>query len=300
MFKTYVAPKCFLCHSNSVSQRCPIDVFRYLDYRTFLETFYRTKKPHGYSYRKFSQRAHLRSPNYLKLVIEGKRNLTAAMASRFADACGLHGDAKEYFEKLVEFNQARSTEDRNRAYHQLTSFSRYRRAQKLEVAHGQYHSKWYLPAIRELAARTDFKNDPNWIAPRLLPPITSREAAQALELLLRLGLLQRDDTGRLFQGSPVLTTGPETKGLHIVSYHKSMMIKAAESIDIVAPSERDISSLTMCLGPGGLNKLKEQIQAFRNELIKLAETEPDPRQVVQLNIQLFPLSKRDDDQGESK
>lgn len=290
----------FLCHSNSVTLRCPIDVFRYLDYRIFLEAFYLTKKPQGYSYRKFSQRARLRSPNYLKLVIEGKRNLTAAMAKRFADTCDLHGEAKEYFEKLVEFNQAKSTEERNRAYHQLTTFSRYRRAQKLEMAHGQYHSKWYLPAIRELAARTDFKEDPNWIAKKLVPPITPREAVQALEVLLRLGLLQRDDEGRLFQGSPVLTTGPETSGLHIVSYHKSMMIQAAESIDHVAPGERDISSLTMCLGPSGLKRLKEQIQAFRSELIKLAETEPNPKQVVQLNMQLFPLSKSEDDRGESK
>lgn len=73
-----------------------------------------------------------------------------------------------------------------------------------------------------------------------------------------------------------------------------MMLQAAKSIDTVASPARDISSLTMCLGPKGLKDLKARIQAFRNELIKLAEAEPTPKQVVQLNIQLFPLSEEDE------
>jgi uncharacterized protein (TIGR02147 family) len=289
-----------LSRCKRVTKRCAIDVFQYLDYRAFLKAFYDAKKPSGYSYRRFSQQAHLRSPNYLKLIISGERNLTDEMAKRFAKACNLSGDSADYFVQLVGFNQAKTIEERSRYYQRLTAFRRYRKAQKLEVAHAAYHSKWYLPAIRELAARSDFRNDPEWIAKRLEPSISPREAARAVEVLLHLGLLEKDDTGRVFQGAPVLTTGAETANLHIGNYHKCMMRQAAESIDTKKAQERDISSLTMCLGPSGLNALKERIQAFRGELIKLAETEPNPKQVVQLNIQLFPLSKKDDDRGGSE
>jgi uncharacterized protein (TIGR02147 family) len=295
-----VACRTRFCQARVVTTRCPIDVFQYLDYRAFLEAFYVARKSRGYSYRRFSQQARLRSPNYLKLVILGERNITPEMAKQFAKACDLSGEAAEYFQHLVGFNQAKTSDERTLYYGRLTAFRRYRKAQKLEMAQAAYHSHWYLPAIRELAARSDFKNDPKWIAERLEPSITPREAAQAIEILLRLGLLHTDERDRVFQGSPVLTTGPETKGMHIGNYHKCMMERAAASIDTIRSAERDISSLTMCLGPIGLKALKERIQAFRGELIKLAESEPNPKQVVQLNMQLFPLSKRDEDQGGSE
>src|SRR6188508_2989937 len=159
--------------SNAVRarRRSPIDVFRYLDYRAFLADYYKTKKDRGFSYRAFSRAAGLGAPNYLKLVIAGQRNLTAAMAARFASACGLAGEAAEYFEQLVLFNQARSAEQRNAAYAKLMAFSRYRRAQKLEVAQAAYHSTWFLPALRELAVSAAFREDPEWLAELLLPAI---------------------------------------------------------------------------------------------------------------------------------
>jgi uncharacterized protein (TIGR02147 family) len=283
-----------------VTRRCPIDVFRYLDYRAFLSAFYNARKSQGYSYRTFARRAGFASPNYLKLVIQGKRNLTQQMAERFANACNLKGDAKAYFQALVAFNQSQSVEDRNRFYVALSSFKRYRSAQKLELAHAAYYSKWYLPAIRELAARSDFKDDFEWIAEQLVPAITPRDATHALETLLCLGLLQRDNQGRIVQTTPVVTTGPETEGMHITNYHRAMMAQAAESMETIDATERDISSLTLCLGSEKLKALKKRIQAFRAELLELSETDRDPKQVVQINFQLFPLSRRPNDQGELK
>lgn len=70
-------------------RRCPIDVFSYHDYRLFLADYYQAKKPKGFSYRAFSRDAGLGAPNYLKLVIDGKRNPTGEMATRFAAACAL-------------------------------------------------------------------------------------------------------------------------------------------------------------------------------------------------------------------
>jgi len=48
--------------------------------------------------------------------------------------------------------------------------------------------------------------------------------------------------------------------------------------------------LTFCVSPEGLERLKRRIQAFRRELIEMVEAEPERNQVVQLNLQLFPLS----------
>ena len=266
------------------------DVFAYLDYRAFLRDHYESRKGRGFSFRAFARKANLGSPNYLKLVMDGERNLSGPMAARFARACGLGGAAAACFEPLVPRGQARPSTGRPAAYDRLKGFRRYRSVQKLELDHAEYHSTWYLPAIRELAAREGFRADPAWIARTLRPRITVTEARRALDTLLRLGLLTRREDGSVRRAQAHVTTGPETSGLHITRYHRMMMERASEAIDRVPAAERDISSLTLCLGPSGLADLKRRVQAFRRELLDLSEQDPAPDQVVQLNMQLFPLS----------
>lgn len=269
------------------------DVFTYLDYRAFLRSAYDERKARGrgFSFRAFSRMAGLRSPNYLKLVIDGERNLSEAMAPRFAAALGLSDDAARYFVDLVAFNQARDAQGRNAAYARLSGFRRYRSAHRLELAHAAYHSTWYLPAIRELAARKGFEADPEWIAPRLRPPIPKEDARSGLATLFELGLLVQDARGRVSQGEALVSTGPETAGHHIGNYHRMMMERAAAAIDEVAAPERDVSSLTLCVGAKGLAEIKDRIQKFRRELLELSTRETDPRDVVQINFQLFPLTQ---------
>jgi uncharacterized protein (TIGR02147 family) len=282
-----------------VADRAPIDIFKYLDYRKFLADYYRSRKPSGFSYRVFSRRAGVSSPNYLKLVIQGERNLTASMAVRFAKACNLQDESADYFANLVRFNQAKTLAERDRVYQDLNAFKRYRSCQRLELAHAAYCSNWYMPAIREMAARADFREDPKWIAKQLWPSIKPSQAANALDDLLRIGLLQRNSNGRIFQGTPFVTTGAETEDMHVAQYHRAMMVRAAEAIDSIPASERDISSLTFCFSRNGITELKKRMRLFRQEIIGIAEAEPAPHQVFQLNLQLFPLSISGDGEGEA-
>lgn len=269
------------------------DVYEYLDYRAYLRDFYAAKKKEAraFSYRAFARRAGVAAPNYLKLVMEGERNLSAKVAERFAKACSLDAEASRYFVHLVAFNQASTAAERGEQYGKLTSFQRYRQAQKLDIAHAAYYSEWYIPAIRELAASSAFREDCDWLANQMLPQITPLQAQRALETLLALGLLVRDEAGQLRQSEALLSTGPETRGLHIGAFHRAMTQRALESIDLVPPEERDISSLTLCVRREGLATLKKRVQRFRRELLELSAAEADPEQVVQINFQLFPLTR---------
>ena len=265
-------------------------MFRYLDYRSYLADLYAAKKKKGFSFRAFSRAAGLGAPNYLKLVIAGQRNLTPDMAERFAEACGLQNDAADYFKHLVEFNQARTQEKRNAAYERLTGFVRYRKAQRIEVAQAAYHSTWYMPAIRELVVSPAFREDPEWVAAALVPPVKPQDVKSAIETLLELGLLHRDPHGQLRQTSAVVSTGAQTQSMHIRNYHAQMLERAGASMELVPAAQRDITSLTFCLPEDGIEKLKERLAEFRRELIELAESQSDRGQVVQLNLQLFPLT----------
>jgi uncharacterized protein (TIGR02147 family) len=269
------------------------DVFAYLDFRAYLRDYYEQRKASAaLSYRGFSRRARLRSPNYLKLVIDGQRNLTAAMSQRFADACGLRGKAADFFLALVRFGQARNQEERAAYYQALRRFERYRQAHRLDGAQEAYHSTWYLPVIRELCGTRGFSEDPTWIARSLIPPIRPEQAESALALLLELRLLERDADGALRQGQGVVSTGADrVRSLHLRSFHRKMLELAASSLDRLPAPRRDISALTLRLGPDGIAKLKQRMQELRRELIDMAESEDETTQVVHVGLQVFPLSR---------
>src|SRR5262249_59719825 len=120
---------------------------------------------------------------------------------RFARACRLNEESTEYFKLLVAFNQASDDAERNPLHERLSRFARFRSAQPLELAQKEYHSSWFIPAIRELVTCPGFVEDAAWIAVNLEPNITEREAAHALDVLQRLGLLERDGGGRLVQAT---------------------------------------------------------------------------------------------------
>lgn len=279
-------------HSRSAKRtRAPIDVFKYRDYREFLAAFYAHKKPSGLSYRAFARLAGLGAPNYLKLVIDGKRNLSSETAERFAVACKLSGDAKEYFKLLVAFNQADTDEERNALHEQMSRFARFRSTQRLDLAEKEYYSSWYIPVVRELVVCQGFVDNPAWIASVLNPPVTEKEAARALEVLTSLGLLERDERGRLVQSSRAVTTGVQASGLYLRNYHAEAMQRAVAAMQTVPAEERYISALTLSVSAATLADVRRRVFEFRQELAALCDADPAPNQIIQLNLQLFPLSQ---------
>jgi uncharacterized protein (TIGR02147 family) len=279
-----------------MARRRAVDVFEFRDYRQFLRAYYETARAAGQAVtlRAFSKRAGLRSPNYLKLVMDGARNLTPSMAARFAEASNLQGEAGEYFCELVSFNQAKTAAERATAYERVRRFARYRKVHTLDAAQEAYHSSWYLPAVRELVTHRDFREDPRWIARQLFPPIAPREAERALATLLELQLLRRNKDGRLEQAEPLVKTPDGPLGHHVVSYHRCMLDRAKAALDEVPRDEREIAALTLCLSRKQFVELKQHLERFRAELLQGYVTGPDATRLVQVNLQLFPLSVKED------
>jgi uncharacterized protein (TIGR02147 family) len=271
-----------------------VNIYGYTDYRVFLADFYRAEKAKKhFSHRAFSRRAGLRSSNYLYLVMRGERALSAEMAPRFAEACRLSKTEAEYFCELVAFGRATTIAERNRCYERLARFRGFRAAHRLDGAQAAYHASWYVPAIRELAARADFADDPRWVASMLLPPISPAQAKDALDTLSSLGLLVRCEDGRLRQAEPLVTTGKGPLGLHVVNYHRAMLERATDALESLPREERDISTLTLCVSEAGMERIKERVRALRRELLSEAEKEGPPMRVVQVNFQVFPLTKKE-------
>jgi uncharacterized protein (TIGR02147 family) len=274
-------------------RKSEVSVYDFLDYRSYLRAHYeQTKRTRAsYSFRLFSKLAGLRSPNFLKLVIEGQRNLSADSVRRFSDALAHDKGEAEFFSDLVAFNQADSLAEKNRAFERIAASRRFRSARRIDGDLFAYLSHWYNPAIRELAARDDFNEDPRWIASHLHPAISPAEAAQAMQLLLSLGLLVRDsETGRVLRGEPTLTTEHEVSSLGAMAFHRQMIERAAESMETVPYALRDLAALTVCVSPKTAALVKDRIHQFREAMAELCDSDSEGSVVYQLNVQWFPLS----------
>lgn len=284
--------------SSKRSKNAAVSVYDFLDYRAYLRAYYEAAKRTrpSFSFRLFSKLAGLRSPNFLKLVIDGQRNLGADSVQRFAAALQLTGADAEFFGDLVALGQAETLADKNRAFERISGSRRFRAARRIDGDLFAYLSHWYGPAIRELAARDDFQEEPRWIAGQLRPKVSPAEAAETMKLLLSLGLLVRDaKTGRVARGEPTLTTEHEVRSLGAAAFHRQMLERAAQSIESVPRELRDLAALTVCVSPQTVALVKQRIHQFRESLTELCDSDTEASTVYQLNVQWFPLSLSKED-----
>jgi uncharacterized protein (TIGR02147 family) len=264
----------------------------YLDYRAYLKdmfSFMKKSNPH-FSYRYFSRVAGFASPNFLQLVMSGKRNLTPESAAKICKGFNLKKSEREYFENLVWLNQSNNHEDKNHYYKKIVNLKGNPQVRKLDKAAYEYFSQWYYPAVRELIVLGNRKWTPERITEAISPKITIKEAEKAIKALFELNLISVNEEGEYRQNEAFLTTGPEVQSLAVANFHKSMMKLGTESIDAHSHEKRDITSLTVSIKSDRIVELKALLAKTRRDILKEYCSDNECDTVYQLNMQLFPLS----------
>jgi uncharacterized protein (TIGR02147 family) len=272
-------------------------IFDYTDYREFLKDMFAFKKETmpSYSYRYFSRLAGFSSPNFLKLVMEGQRNLTNTSVAGIAKGFKLKKPERDFFENLVFMNQATEHAEQDHYYRKMIAAKSHGKVKAIETARYEYFSRWYLPVIRELVIFGDRKMTAEQIAEKLFPAVRAKDVETALSRLEALGLIQKDEQGQWQQTDSLLSTGPEVKSLLITNFHKEMIRLAEESITRHPAKTRDITALTISMKKNRMAELKQKIADFRKDILKEFATDESSDQVVQINIQAFPLTKPEDE-----
>jgi uncharacterized protein (TIGR02147 family) len=268
-------------------------IFEYDDYRVYLNDLYaRSKKENSkFSYRYFSRLAGFQSPNFLKRVMDGERNLTLPSIEKFAKALKLNKEEASFFRNLVLLNQAKSSEEKQTYAELLLKSQTYKKIHPLKESQFNYYNQWYLIPIRELVGLPGFKEDPEWIARQLIPAISGAEAERALDELLKLDLIERGPNGKLDQTQTHIKTDDQVISASLAQYHREMAKKAGESIDLIPRESREISSVTLGVSEKTLKKIKEMVRRLQLEIVEAASQDQDPHRICQVNFQIFPLTR---------
>lgn len=261
------------------------------DYRQFLKEYYDDRKLRSktFSYRQFCLKAGIRSPSLFLEVVEGRRNLTEASILQFIKGLGLTESDAHYFTALVHYNQANTAKTKQRWFEELRGMRRRVQARLIPLDQHEYYSRWYLPVLRELACRIDWKDDFSRLARSVRPALTTRQAKEAIGLLERLQLIRRQGNAWI-QPDSALTTGAEVDSLLVRSCNRQFADLAAEAIDAVPPSRRDASSMVVGISLEGFRRIKEEIRHFKERIARIAEDDAQADRVYALNLQLIPHS----------
>lgn len=276
-----------LCYSRGMTERP--SVYTYGNYRSFLQSMVRyLKERKEYSCRSFAAKAGLKAQSFIKLVIEGKRNLNADTAERVALALGLRKKEAEFFCQLVRFNQAKDLEEQNFYYQRLRRFARAELVQRRRVDTYELYSQWYHIPLYESFREEWQEVDVGGLA-RLLG-LRDYQVHSSMGLLERLSLIEREG-GRVRRRDAVIETPDEFSSLLVRNFHSEMGELAVRRLGELEQREREFRAVTFALSEESFEKLRVLLQEFSTQVGVDFSSDPSPKKLCQLNIQLFPLAE---------
>lgn len=268
------------------------DVLQYTNFRVYLRDYYEYKKKTqpSFSLRFFAEKAGLSSHAHLKLTIDGKRNITKGTVLKLIQGLGLEKQRAAYFESLVFFNQAQNDTEKQVYYAQLLKASPRSKLHKMDKAQFRIFQEWHHSVILEMVGLKDFRPIPDMISKKLRGLVTPAQVTESLQLLLELGLLVKTANGYR-QRDPLITTDDEVQDMMVKMYHFQMLKLSATMLADLPGNERDVSALTFGIKRSDFPNLKKHLQLMRKELLDFSAKAGEAEDVVQVNIQLFPLTR---------
>lgn len=267
-----------------------ISPLEFLDYREYLLAFFEYRKANApwYSYKVFGDGVGLDQSQVFR-ILQKNLHISKRALPRFVEYLKLNEKEAIYFEKLVELGRARSESETRRLFAEVLAL---KGAQSKELKNDQYelYSKWYHSVVRTLLGFVRIQNDYAALGAMVSPPISADEAKNSVELLQRLGLIERDAEGFWKLSDKTLTTGGDYSSKLIRAYQAESMKLAMQSLDIHEKSKRDINVMNMALDESAFKDCLAILNNARDEIRARVEKVNSPDRVMRFATAFFPVA----------
>lgn len=270
-----------------------LNIYNYLDFKAYLKDFYTIKKNgnKNFSYRFIAQKVGFKSAGQFTQILKGQLNLSQKLLPKFSTFLKLSKRETEYFELLVKFNQAKSQTEKSHFYERMISFKEVK-ATTLSPDQYKFYQKWYYAAIRDILSIYKFDGNFRKLANLVEPSISTAEAREAIDLLERLSIIQKNKDNTYTVKNKIISSPiGDVFSTALANYATQMLDRAKYAVNEMPKEERSISWIGASLSKEAFNEVKEEITIFRNKLLAIAEKDNKPERVYHFNIQCFPVSK---------
>ncbi len=269
-------------------------VTEYEDYRIYMQDYYNERKRvSSFSWREFTRASGFSSPTYLKLVCEGKTRLSPQGAEKVGAAMNLAGFELEYFKSMVTYCHAKTDQERKIAYEAMLELAS---NNKIKIIGGdafKYFESWVHPVVRELAPIMPGAT-PGDIARRCCQRVSAGEVRESLDFMVRVGLLKKKGDAYEQVDKHLKGGGSSAVSVALRYMHQEMARFAEESIIRFAPVERNFTGLTMGVSAEDYKKILQELDVCRKKVAQIALNSRGTERVYRLNLQLFPLTWKED------
>ncbi len=245
----------------------------------------RVKVNPRYSQRGFARSLGL-SPGELSEILRGKRKLGLKGALKISRAMGLNPAETKHLLHLAQVEKSKEWNIETRLTVEPAPLS----ANSLNDDVVALLSDWFYFAVLNLVDTREFRWNSIWIAKRL--GITRMQAKVAMERLLRLGLVKKEN-GRFQCSNDVVLSTAGVPSEAIRQLHRQMLKKALDALDFQPVNERDITGVGFACDPNDIEAIRREISEFQDKLTskyrkgKLSE-------VYHLEVALFRLTQGGD------
>lgn len=276
----------------------------YSDFRVYLRDFYEFKRRESadsvrpYNYATFSAAADIKSPNYLKMIIEGQRNLSPDMIRRFARAMGFNKDETEEFGALVLYGQAVDPIERNRYLKALSDLRAQRQVKSGEIKAEALEKvpDWITWVLYALADQKDAIFDYDRLFDILKGKALRDDIRRSLGRLVQSGDLTIDpETGAINKGRELISGSEDIPVALVRKLQSELIYLALEALYQEAPADREFGAMTAVLTEEEFEQMKFELRQFRKRWskdISVKRKVSKGDRVFQMNIQLFPLTRK--------
>lgn len=287
-----------MLESKVITER-PV-IFEYMNYRVFLRDMYLFKKSKNSS---FSENAFIyaagfgkNSRGYLGLIVKNKRNLTSKSILGFSSAMDLSAEEAIYFENMVMFNQAETEKEKLYFFERMKVGARGKQAKLVQVLEHQYRylNEWHLVVLRELVTLKGFREEPEWIISKLEKKITKDKVVEGLNDLMALGLVTRNESGKLVQSEPVVLFEDNSANFKSsANLHKQFALKAADAMEHLSYEKRAAQLITLSIPQSQFENLRGEMKEFTKKILEkyAGNTQHANDLVVQIGSQLLQITE---------
>jgi uncharacterized protein (TIGR02147 family) len=276
--------------SSNIDKKISIYDFRSFGdfFAAYVENAKSTDKKISFGY--IAKRLHINSRSILAMIASGQRQPSKEVFEKLSSYLSLSYEEKTYAHLLVACDASDDLSEKKLRLSHLEQMRPTGTVQELSPQIWDEVFEWYFPAIFELTLLKDFTLEPSWIARKLHFEVSHENINSALDVMLKLGLLNKNSAGQLTKTHANIQTPSEIPFAIGRRVHHKFLSLASQSLETQEVSKRQISGTTIAIDSKKLRELKKLILEFERSFEKLAQTSENVDSVYHLEVAFFALT----------
>lgn len=270
-----------------------ISVYMYFDYVEYLrDVLANLQAENGASLRSIQNDLDVKGSAFFSRILDGSRPLSLANAETLARSFSLGESESEYFMNMVRFGNEKNVDKRDLLLKKLLSARSENVEYALKDSALKFFGKWYIPVIRDLLPLLPRGGDTCDVAKKIgrmmVPALKGSQVQGAIDYLIQNGFVRIDENGCYKVSDPVISTPPRVRSTFLRKYHLKNLEIDRDVFDELSSDDRSLSSVTCSMSKETFEKVRLEIQQFRQKILAMAQEDRNPDRVCHLGIQFMP------------